>query len=59
MAGACLNYEVINDTDYAYASLTVLVDLIMAIIPWLMVRKLQLTLKTRVMVSAILGFGSM
>lgn len=58
-AGTCINFEVIKNTGYTYTSLTMLVDLTMAIIPWLMVRKMQLDLKTRIAVSVIIGLGSM
>lgn len=57
--GLCMDPTITIRLTYGYSATFVLYDLTMAILPWFMVRKLQLDLRTRLMVTALLAFGSM
>lgn len=57
--GICMDPQVSTKATYAYSAVIVLYDLTMALLPWLMVRKLQLDLRTKLMVTVVLATGSM
>lgn len=57
--GECMNLQVLVVSGYLYSAVTILYDLTMALLPWLLVRKLQLDLQTKIMVSVVLALGSM
>lgn len=57
--GMCSSKVRTTRIAYAYSASFVLYDLVMAILPWFMVRKLQLDLRTKLMVAILLAFGSM
>lgn len=57
--GRCLNLDTLVVIGYLYSTVTIVYDFTMALLPWFMVRKLQLNLRTRLMVTAILALGSM
>lgn len=58
ISGRCLDPIVTARTVYVYSGIIVIYDVTMALLPWLMVRKLQLDLRTRLMVTAVLALGS-
>lgn len=58
-SGRCADKWVALKVSYGYTSLIIIYDVTMALLPWLMVRKLQLDLRTRLMVTAVLAMGSM
>lgn len=57
--GRCMDLNVIMALGCLYSATTILYDVTMALLPWFMVRKLQLNLRTRLMVTVILALGSM
>lgn len=57
--GRCLSPSVAVKGAAIYSGVVILFDLSMAVLPWIMVRKLQLDLRTRLMVTAVLALGSM
>lgn len=57
--GRCIEPTIIARISYVYSGVIVLYDVVMAVLPWLMVRKLQLDLRTRLMVTVVLALGSM
>lgn len=57
--GRCMDPEITVKVTYGYSATFVLYDITMAVLPWFMVRKLQLDLRTRLMVTTVLAFGSM
>jgi hypothetical protein len=59
MDGRCMNPIYTVRMSYGYTATFVLYDLTMAILPWFMVRKLQLDIRTRLMVTTVLALGSM
>lgn len=56
--GKCLAFRVTGISTYIYTTLCVLFDLVMVILPWFVVRKMQQTLRTRLMIAFLLGVGS-
>lgn len=56
--GRCLDPNVAARAAYVYSGTIVIYDVTMALLPWLMVRKLQLDLRTRLMVTVVLALGS-
>lgn len=56
--GRCLDPNVSARAAYVYSGIIVAYDVTMALLPWLMVRKLQLDLRTRLMVTIVLALGS-
>lgn len=57
--GRCINPSITVVTGYIYLAVTIVYDGTMAILPWFIVRKLQLDLRTRRMIAVILSLGSM
>lgn len=57
--GSCINPVTLVNTVYVYSVINCIWDWTMALLPWLMVRKLQLATRTKIMVAVILGLGSM
>lgn len=56
--GKCLDFRVTGISTYIYTALCVLFDLVMVVLPWFVVRKMQQTLQTRLMIAFLLGVGS-
>ena len=59
MDGRCMDPVITIRLTYGYSAVFMIYDLTMALLPWFMVRKLQLDLRTRLMVTTVLAFGSM
>lgn len=57
--GLCRDPNVSASISYAYSAALIAYDMTMAFLPWLMVRKLQLDLRTKLMVITVLALGSM
>ncbi|OAX78885.1 hypothetical protein ACJ72_06803 [Emergomyces africanus] len=57
-AGKCQNFTNIIAATYVHGSVICLGDLTLAIVPALMLRKLQLNYRSKISVSFLLGFGS-
>ena len=57
--GRCVDDNILIISTYIYAVISLIYDWTMALLPWLIVRKLQLDLRTRVMISFVLSLGSM
>lgn len=57
--GRCTDGNVVITSTYVYAVITLVFDWTMALLPWFMVRKLQMDLRTKLMIAFVLGLGSM
>ena len=57
--GQCMNPDITVTATYVYSGLTVICDWTMAILPWFAVRKLQMNLRTKIMVTGVLAMASM
>lgn len=57
--GRCLDLTIIVITGYVYLAVTIIFDWTMAILPWFVVRKMQLDLRTKRMIAVVLALGSM
>lgn len=57
--GKCINPKVTVVAGYVYLTVTIVYDWTMAILPWFIVRKMQLDLRTRRMIAVVLALGSM
>lgn len=58
--GRCLDQDaVFNPVGQVYAGVTFVYDATMALLPWFMVRKMRLDLRTRIMIASVLALGSM
>lgn len=57
--GRCMDKTTFLVAGYIYPAVTIVYDWTMAILPWFIVRKMQLDLRTRIMVAAVLALGSM
>lgn len=57
--GACMNPDITVLATYVYSGITVVCDWAMALLPWFVVRKLQMNTRTKVVVAMVLGLGSM
>lgn len=57
--GHCINPNITVITGYVYVGVTIVYDWTMAILPWFIVRKMHLDLRTKRMVAVVLGLGSM
>lgn len=57
--GLCIDPNIGIRLSYANSAALIAYDGTMAFLPWLMVRKLQLDLRTRLMVTMVLALGSM
>lgn len=56
--GKCMSTSVVISTTYVYSAITCVSDWIMALLPWFVIRKLQMNGRTKAMVSIILALGS-
>ncbi|OAX77658.1 hypothetical protein ACJ72_08041 [Emergomyces africanus] len=56
--GTCRQYFKVVAGSYAHGSIICAGDLVLAIVPALMIRKLQLNRRTKISASILLGFGS-
>lgn len=56
--GRCMDPIWTFKATYGFNATFILFDVTMALLPWLMVRKLKLDLRTRLMVATILALGS-
>ncbi|ODH13555.1 hypothetical protein ACO22_07135 [Paracoccidioides brasiliensis] len=56
--GTCRQYHKVVAGSYAHGSIVCVGDLILAIVPALMIRKLQLNSRTKLSAGLLLGFGS-
>lgn len=59
MNGRCLNANHTTILIYVYSGMVILFDWTMAILPWFIVRKMQLNFRTRIMITVVLALGSM
>lgn len=57
--GHCMNANITITAVYVYSGIAIIYDWTMAIVPWFVVRKLQMTLRTKLMCAFILALGSM
>lgn len=57
--GQCMNPQVTVIATYVYSGIAVIYDWTMALLPWFLVRKLQMNLRTKLMCVFILALGSM
>lgn len=57
--GSCLDPQKLVIVTYIYVSLCVLFDLVMVVLPWFVVRKMQQTFQTKLSIAFLLGAGSM
>lgn len=57
--GLCRASNIGINISYVYSAALVVYDVTMAFLPWLMVRRLQLDLRTKLMVTTVLALGSM
>lgn len=57
--GKCINPNITVIAGYVYLGVTIIYDWTMAILPWFIVRKMQLDLRTRRMIAVVLALGSM
>lgn len=57
--GRCIDPKLTMIAGYIYLAFTIIYDWTMAMLPWFIVRKMQMDLRTRRMIAAILALGSM
>lgn len=57
--GQCINPLVVVIGAYAYSAVCVVCDWTMAVLPWFIVRKTRMDLRTKMMVVFVLAMGSM
>ena len=57
--GQCMDPQIIVTATYVYSGIAVLYDWTMALLPWFVVRKLQMNLRTKLLCAIILALGSM
>ena len=57
--GKCFSTSIIVNVFYGYSAIVCVVDWTMAILPWFLVRKLQMNNRTKLMVALVLAMGSM
>lgn len=57
--GHCMDPSITITAVYVYSGIAIVYDWTMAIIPWFIVRRLQMTLRTKLMCAFILALGSM
>lgn len=57
-SGQCIDPTIIVITGYLYLAVTIIFDWTMAILPWFVVRNMQLDLRTRRMIAVVLALGS-
>lgn len=56
--GHCIKIYALFSTGYTYVGLNVFYDVTMAVLPWFMVRRMQLDLRRKLMVVGVLALGS-
>lgn len=57
--GSCMEQKTFLTISAFYSFAAILFDCTMAILPWFIVRKMQLDFQTKLMVSFVLALGSM
>ena len=57
--GQCMDPVVVVNATYVYSAITCAGDWVLAILPWFLVRNLQMNRRTKSMVALILAMGSM
>lgn len=57
--GTCMDAAVVINATYVYSAITVVVDWSFALLPWFVVRGLQMNQRTKLAVAVILALGSM
>lgn len=57
--GRCINPHIVVILGYVYLAVTIAYDWTMAVLPWFIVRKMHLDLRTKRMVAVVLALGSM
>ncbi len=57
-SGKCINIKVIEISSYMHSALSAIVDWTMGILPIFLVRDLQMTIRTKVVVAMILALGA-
>ena len=57
--GTCLTPSIIVNATYVYSAISCWGDWTLSIVPMFMIRRLQLTLRTKLVVIGILGLGGM
>lgn len=56
--GACGDYRTVVKIAYIWTVVSVVTDCICATLPWFIIRKLQMTKRAKILVTAILGCGA-
>lgn len=59
ISGTCMNPHTVIISVYVYSAITCLHDWTMAVLPWVLVRNIQMNGRTKWMVTVVLGLGSM
>lgn len=57
--GTCFKTSIIVNVFYGYSAIVCVVDWTLALLPWFLVRSLQMNSRTKLMVAFVLGMGSM
>lgn len=57
--GKCFSTSIIVNVFYAYSAIVCVVDWTLAILPWFLVKGLQMNSRTKMMVALVLAMGSM
>lgn len=57
--GKCFKTSVVVNVFYGYSAVVCVVDWTLAMLPWLLVKGLQMNSRTKLMVALVLGMGSM
>lgn len=57
--GRCMNPKITVVAGYVYLAVTIVYDWTMAILPWFIVRNMQLNPRTKRMVAVVLALGSL
>lgn len=57
--GRCIDPRITVITGYIYLAVTIVYDWTMAILPWFVVRNMQLNPRTKRMIAVVLALGSM
>lgn len=57
--GKCLNPVIVVMGTYIYSVISVLCDWSMAILPWILVRKMKMVSREKILVTFVLAMGSM
>ena len=57
--GKCMDPSVAVNATYIYSAISCVSDWILALLPWFLVRKLNMSQRTKYMVALVLAMGSM